>query len=227
MFYLSLATAPIIALLIFVYLKDKYEREPLGLCLKIALFGAIATVPILLFEILMSKFEYFLGNSQIMKAFWNSFMVAGLVEETFKFLVIYLFIWKNKNFDEPFDGIVYATFASLGFALVENILYVFENGAGTGILRAFTAVPAHTMFGITMGYFFGVAKFSDSNKTSLLAASLVVPIFIHGFYDFILMSQNTLLLLLFVPFLIGMIFASFRLMKSHSNESPFKDNKLL
>lgn len=226
MLYLSLATAPIIALMLFVYLKDKYEREPLGLCLKIALFGAIATAPILLFEILISKFEYVLGNSQITIAFWHSFMVAGLVEETFKFLVIYLFIWKNKNFNEPFDGIVYAVFASLGFALVENILYVFQNGAGTGFLRAFTAVPAHTMFGITMGYFFGIAKFSNSNKTSLLATSLIVPIVIHGFYDFILMSQSTLLLLLFVPFLIGMLFASFRMMKSHGNESPFKDNVL-
>jgi len=119
-----------------------------------------------------------------------------------------------------FFGIV-LLLPSLGFALVENVLYVFGNGFSVGVMRAFTAVPAHAIFGITMGFFFGLAKFSKDKKSPLLLASLLVPIAIHGFYDFILMSENNLLLLLFIPYLIGMFVMAVKLMKQHSENSKF------
>ncbi|MEA3451763.1 MAG: PrsW family glutamic-type intramembrane protease, partial [Bacteroidota bacterium] len=143
--------------------------------------------------------------------------------EVFKFLVIYIFIWNNKEFNDIFDGIVYATYASLGFALIENILYVYSNGASVGIARAFTAVPAHAVFGITMGFFFGLAKFSNKKYSNNLALAILVPILLHGFYDFILMMQNNYLLILFIPYLIVILWVSFKMMKKHSDNSKFSN----
>ena len=140
----------------------------------------------------------------------------------FKIIVFFFLIWKNKNFNEKFDGIVYAVFISLGFAAVENIMYVVKHGVPTGIIRAFTAVPAHALFGVCMGYFLGEAKFSQNRKGMLL--SFIVPVALHGFYDFIIMSQNNWLLLLFKPFMIFMLFLGLKRMKQHSDSSVFKDN---
>jgi len=152
MYLLFLSSAPVIIILFFIYLRDKYEKEPIKLLVKILIFGAISVIPVFIIEkILMYFGQQFLDTNSVIFVFFNSFIVAGLTEEAFKFLVIYIFIWNNKEFNEIFDGIVYATYASLGFALIENILYVYSKGASVGIVRAFTAVPAHMIFGITMG----------------------------------------------------------------------------
>ena len=90
---------------------------------------------------------------------YTAFVVAGFTEELMKYLAFYFFFWQERNFNEKFDGIIYAVYISLGFAAVENILYVFSGGMGVGFVRAFTAVPAHALFGISMGYYFGLARF--------------------------------------------------------------------
>ncbi len=209
----------------FVYSKDKYEKEPIKLIIKILIIGGLTPIPIIFIEKFLMYIGEDIGLYGLASAFWHAFFVAGFTEELFKFLVIFIFIWKHKEFNEKFDGIVYAVYASLGFALVENVMYVFSNGAGVAILRAFTAVPAHAIFGVTMGYFFGLAKFSK-NKTILLLASLIVPMTLHGFYDFILMSQKPLLMLLFIPYLFVMIYLSFKLMKDHSGSSRFNPKNM-
>lgn len=221
MLLVFLSSAPVVLLLLFVYLKDKYEREPFKQVLKILGLGMLTPIPVLIIGFGVWDNIKPEGFGHMFNVFWDSFIVASLTEEFFKFLVIYLFIWKHKEFDEKFDGIVYAMFASMGFALVENFLYVFQSGAGVGIMRVFTAVPAHAMFGITMGYFFGLAKFEKQKKGTLLAASLFFPILLHGFYDFILMSEKTALLLLFIPLMALMVYLSFRLMKKHSDNSKY------
>lgn len=221
MLLVFLSSAPVLLILFFIYTRDKYDKEPIKLLTKIAFFGALTPIPIIVIERFLMFIGTSVGLSGFLGVFWHSFIVAGTTEEVFKFLVIFIFIWKHKEFNEKFDGIVYAAFASLGFALVENFLYVFQNGAGVGVLRAFTAVPAHAIFGITMGYFFGLAKFNKNNQSTLLIASLLVPIGLHGFYDFILMSGNGLLMLLFIPYIIGMLILSFRLMNDHSKNSRF------
>ena len=128
------------------------------------------------------------------------------------------FLW------EKFDGIVYAVFISLGFALVENILYVFgdSDGASVGILRAVTAVPAHALFGVVMGYHFAIAKFEPSHRAIEFVLALAFPILLHGLYDFWLMSENGYLLLLFIPYVIVLWIFGFKRMKTHSDDSVFK-----
>jgi RsiW-degrading membrane proteinase PrsW (M82 family) len=152
---LALALAPILIILLYVYVKDKYDKEPLPLLLKSLLLGALISIPVVFVEgALTSAWQ---GEFTIAHAGYTAFVVAGLTEELFKFIVLYWLIWKHKEFDEKYDGIVYAVFISLGFAAVENVLYVLEYGAETGYLRAFTAVPAHAFFGVVMGFYFALA----------------------------------------------------------------------
>lgn len=217
---LIISIAPVVIIALYIYIRDKYEREPWRMLLLALLSGMISVIPILIVEIFLSKLvPYF---SSIYQAGYNAFIVAAFTEELFKFIAFFIIIWGNKEFNEKFDGIVYAVFVSLGFALVENILYVFENGMNTGILRAFTAVPAHALFGIVMGYRLGLAKFYPNQRTKHIILALVYPIILHGFYDFILMSKQQILLSLFIPFLIYLWIFGFRNMKNLSDQSIYR-----
>jgi len=144
------------------------------------------------------------------------------VEEGFKFLVFLLLVWNNKEFNEKFDGIVYAVFISLGFAGVENILYV-SGDITIGLSRALTAVPAHALFGVTMGYYYGLARFYPMERGRYLKKALFWPVLLHGFYDFCLMSGHPLLLLLFIPFIVYLWISGFRKMKDLSDRSIFRN----
>ncbi|MCF6365142.1 MAG: PrsW family glutamic-type intramembrane protease [Bacteroidales bacterium] len=222
---LAISIAPIILILIYIYRRDKYEKEPRKLLIKTFIFGALTVLPIFFIETWLGNYwnnKYNFPSNQMLTAAYNAFIVAASTEEIFKYSVFILVIWKSKDFNEKFDGIVYAAYISLGFAAIENIMYVLQNGAGTGIMRAFTAVPAHTMFGISMGYFLAWAKFRPQKRILYLILSLTVPIVLHGFYDFIIMSQHTVLLLFFIPFLIAMLVMAFKQMKHLSNISRFK-----
>lgn len=221
LFFISIF--PVLLIIYYIYKRDKYEPEPFRLILKAFVFGMIAVLPIILVELALQAIG---GNiyNDLTAAFYNGFIVAALTEETFKFIAVMLAVWKNPEFDEKFDGIVYAVAVSLGFAMVENISYVFQNGFGVGITRMFTAIPGHTTFGILMGYFLGLAKFSKRYVGILKFLALFFAIVAHGTYDFLLMSNESLLLIVFYPFIILLIFLGFRLMKSHSDNSRFKDN---
>ena len=227
MLYLFIALAPIIIILFYIYFRDKYEKEPIKILLITFAVGALTVIPIIIIEKLLMNFWEMKFSASVPKmssAAYSAFIVAAFTEELFKFLAFFILIWRNKNFDERFDGIVYAVFISLGFAAVENVLYVIGNGLPTGLLRAFTAVPAHALFGVSMGYFLGLAKFSKNKKGLYILLSITIPILLHGFYNFILMSQNNFLLLLFIPFLIFMLIVGLKKMKRHSNDSVFKNN---
>jgi RsiW-degrading membrane proteinase PrsW (M82 family) len=217
---LLLASAPVFIILVYVYIRDKYDREPIGLLLKTLLAGALTVIPVM---IINSGIEGYKSNfSGYGETAYVAFIVAGLVEEFFKFVTLYLLIWKNREFNERFDGIIYAVFISLGFALIENIMYVYTYGESVGYTRALTAVPAHALFGITMGYFFGQAKFSKKDKLLHFSKALIYPVLLHGIYDFILMSQHPYLLLVFIPFIIYLWRAGFKKMKILSNNSRFR-----
>jgi RsiW-degrading membrane proteinase PrsW (M82 family) len=217
-----IATAPVFIILFYIYYRDKYEHEPIALLIKGLLAGCLAIIPVMFFEYWMQ----YLGSqfTGLNSAAWNAFMVAALVEEVFKFAAVYFLIWRNPNFNEEFDGIVYAVFVSLGFALVENMMYVFDKDAGfqVGLMRAFTAVPAHAMFGVMMGYRLGLAKFIPRKRAHYLLMAFLVPFFFHGVYDFILMSQKPLLILLFIPFVMYLLWRSIIRMRELVRNSFFK-----
>lgn len=222
-----ISSAPVFILLFYVYYRDKYEKEPLSLLLKSLLAGAVITMPIYFAELGMSYLLQSFRASVYSAAFNDAFMVAALCEEAFKLAAVMLLVWRNKNFNERFDGIVYAVFVSLGFALVENMMYVMGNANGLeiGLSRAITAVPAHAMFGIMMGYHLGLARFEEKHQTLHLFNAFFIPFLFHGIYDFILMSQNRWLLMGFAPLMIYLYIRVRRRMFEHSENSVFKPDE--
>ena len=187
---LTLAVAPVILLAIFVYNKDKCEKEPPSMLVK-AFLGGVGAVVLTVLTAGFFDMDASPDDGVIWYLFSEAFLEAAIPEELFKFLFFMIIVWKSKYFDEHFDGIVYATFVSLGFACIENIVYVFRDGAGVGIMRAILSVPGHFLFGVLMGYYLSLAKFgipSDRNKNIVLA--LAISTLTHGIYDSLCFSFN-------------------------------------
>jgi len=212
--------APVVIILLYIYLRDKYDREPWWLLIKLVVAGAIVVIPIAFVERLL--INWMPPFHQVGAAAYHAFVVAGITEEGFKFLVLYLVAWNSKRFDEKFDGIVYAVFVSLGFAAVENIMYVVQSGYQTALVRALTAVPAHALFGVAMGYYLGIARMYEEIRSSYLLKAILVPVLLHGIYDFILMVEIGWLLMLFVPYVVYLYLAGMRKIKILSNASIYK-----
>ena len=183
MFLIGLAIFPVVILLIHIYIKDRFQREPIKLLLAALGMGMLSVLPVLFVERFLGSLNPYEG---VKGALYMAFVVAGCVEEGFKLLFLYWLIWRNRHFDEYFDGIVYAVFVSMGFAMVENVMYVVSGGFSTGVLRALLSVPAHFLFAVVMGYFFALAKFYRDRGLNLLLA-FVAPVLLHGIFDALLM----------------------------------------
>jgi RsiW-degrading membrane proteinase PrsW (M82 family) len=216
---LIISLAPVFIIAGYVYFRDKYEKEPLRLLLFALFAGALTVIPILFLESFLAKFADVLSG--LLAAAWNAFAVAAFSEELFKFIALYLLIWKSPDFNEKFDGIVYAVFVSLGFAALENVLYVTGNGFANGIMRAITAVPAHAIFGVTMGFYFGMAKFYEKERAQLKRKALLLPMLLHGIYDFILFTGYAWLTIFFVGFLVYLYISGLKRMKKLSDQSIY------
>ncbi len=186
----GIAILPVIILMVYIYHQDKYQKEPIKTLAKAFIGGMIA---IALDILIVTGIQYLAGDSAITKTvFFSAFLEAGIPEEFSKFLIFMLFIWRDKNFDEYFDGIVYATFIGLGFACVENIEYVFMFGFGTGVVRALLSVPGHFLFGVVMGYFLSMAKFHPEKRGTYLISGLLLAMIAHGLFDWLLMVSSAL-----------------------------------
>ena len=218
---LFIALAPVFIIATYIYYRDRWEKEPIGLLLLSLLLGAIVSIPVVFIEHRLMQRPVFELDSLLFSATYEGFVVAAATEELFKFLVFMLVIWNNRNFNEKFDGIVYAVFISLGFAGIENVLYVFSYGVEIGYMRAFTAVPLHALVAVVMGYHLGLAKMGTNRRNGHLLLALVLPILFHGFYDWILMIRQSWYLLLYVPFLYFLWHRAFRRIKTLSEESRF------
>lgn len=199
-----IAVTPAIALGLAFYLTDRFDREPLRLLAKVFIFGALSVIPILLVGRFLVSLNIFTG---LLGIAFTAFIIAGLTEEFFKREVVLRIAYKHPAFDEKLDGIIYAVFASLGFATVENIMYVlthFSTNPYVGIYRGLLSVPAHALLGVTMGYYLSLAKFSyNANfERVYLRKALLVPALLHGLFNFILMAELPILLTLFIPYVI-------------------------
>lgn len=234
---LSLAVAPVFIVLFYTYIRDKYEKEPIRLLVVGVTFGAIITFPIVLVGNVALIFLP-LNVTIRQDAMFNAFIVAAFVEEIFKYIVLFFLTWENRNLNEKFDGIVYGVFISLGFAFVENILFVFSEDMGgvtTALSRAIISVPGHGLFGIYMGYYFTIAKFgtldyknykhgkvSKKHKSLYLTVAFLLPWLLHGAFNFFILSGSHVLL--FLLFVILLWQGGFIKMHNHIKNSPFKAN---
>ncbi len=220
------AIAPAFIIIIYIYLKDKYEKEPKRIMLYSFLLGAIVTV--LISTVLYVFFDYILplpDDNNITQQFIKAFFVVALIEEFSKYVIVRYYSQTRKAFNEPFDGIVYAVIVSMGFAMVENLIYVFQGGLEVALIRAFTAVPAHATFGVLMGYFMGKAKFNGKRiGDNLIGLSLAI--LFHGAYDFFLFIKFIpgIWIGAFISLFIAIVLAR-KAIKIHQKNSFFNKNK--
>jgi protease PrsW len=188
---LALAIAPGIAICLFIYFKDKYNKEPLGLMLLSFFMGILSIIPAIIIQLALTKPVKLAMGEGIFYTAVFSYLIVALSEEASKFLAVRWVPFRRKAFDDPFDGIIYAVMVSMGFATLENIMYVTDHGVGTGILRMFLSVPAHGTFGVLMGYHLGLAKFEPANRKRHMILAIFWPVFFHGTFDFFLFVGNT------------------------------------
>jgi protease PrsW len=189
--YIAIALAPGIAICLFIFYKDIYNREP-KLNLIVSFFlGCVAIIPAILFE---QAFSY-TNNGTVAGVAIFSYAIVGFSEEFSKFLGLRLYSYNKKSFDEPLDGIVYSIMVGMGFATLENIMYVLKyaevgQGLEVGLKRMFLSVPAHGTFAVVMGYFVGKAKFDSKKSFWLMLAGLLGAVFFHGTFDFFLFVSS-------------------------------------
>lgn len=208
------ATAPAAVLLYYIFSRDSAQKEPVKLVVKGAAYGALSGILVLAFHTVAGFLkiaptfpETALGQ------FLHAFLDAGIPEECAKLLMLWLLLRRNKYFDEYADGVVYAASVGLGFAALENVIYLFSSvGALTtvAVSRALISVPGHFFFAVTMGYFYSLASFRSGRlRTRYLVLALVVPVLFHGLFDAVLMIasvEEALALALTVAFFVGLHF---------------------
>ncbi|MDR4888742.1 glutamic-type intramembrane protease PrsW [Fredinandcohnia sp. QZ13] len=187
--------APGLALLSYFYLKDKYEAEPIAMVFRVFIFGALLVFPIMFIQYVLEVEEVFRNN------LLQAFLSVGLLEEFFKWFILFYTVYQHFEFDEEYDGIVYGASLSLGFATLENILYLFANGLQFAVGRALLPVSSHALFGVIMGFYLGKAKFSPNEQKKWILISFLFPFLLHGFYDYILLSMKKWIYIM-VPFML-------------------------
>jgi len=184
---LIIGLAPGLFWLWYFYSRDTYEPEPLSLIARMFFLGMVAAVIAFFLENLLISF---------VTAILFVALVVPVVEEVLKFSMVALFVYRDKEFDEPMDGIVYATATALGFATVENLVYVLDIQTLsslfiTGTLRAVLSVPGHALFAIFWGYSLGIAKFMPAGRrrTIVIVGGLVLAIGVHGIFNLMLEQE--------------------------------------
>ena len=220
----ALAVIPSAVILLYVWRRDRIEKEPVKLLAKLFLFGGLAIIPAGIIEMLGSRL---LGAVTVPDSFvYNlieNVLVIGLTEEAVKFAVLKKCTWDSSEFDYTFDAVIYAVTVSLGFATFENIMYVLQFGATTGLARAFTSIPGHAAFSVFMGNYYGIAKCADHRKDtgsviSGLRKALWIPALLHGAYDLCVTLSTVISLLLFAGLLIMTVVIAVKKIKRLSLE---------
>ena len=215
-----LSISPGIFIMILIYNLDEYDKEPLWLLAISFILGAMNLHWGV--EFLEYVFSFINVENNFIRIGEEALTVA-ITEEVLKFTVVILIIYPNKYFDEPFDGIVYSVFVGMGFATAENLTYVLQGGASLAFFRMISAVPAHFVFAVIMGYYLGIAKSRRKNQILYICVSLIAPIFCHALYDYFLFLDFVPGLWIggFVTLYIAFIFAK-KAIVEHLESAPFK-----
>ncbi len=236
-FLLTICVIPSLLILFYVYIKDKIEKEPFYLLTILFIGGIIASIISFFTSVLLKRYIGFLNlaytNMNIFQIMFKVLITIALVEEMSKWVINYIIIWKNKNFNHIYDSIVYCTFVSLGFATLENIIYgVIYNPYGLLplIMRGLVSVPSHAVFGIFMGYYLAISKNSiihgkdkQSKKYKLL--SILVPVFIHFIYNILLINPNDAIYIIFMVYVLLLYISAYNKIKKLSSINKTWRNK--
>lgn len=237
---IAAALLPAVILCIYVYKKDKVEKEPPLLLLQLFFLGMLCCYPAYYLEKMIIGsidivFSLFYANNIYFYNFIYYFIGVALVEEGLKWLVLRFFALKGENFNCFFDGLIYAVFISLGFAALENVLYVTENGWMNALLRGVLSVPGHMFFSVMMGYYISrwkILKEAEEIELNLIKSvgykkplfnskisyvlSILIPVILHGIYNFCCSSDSMLFTLLFIVFIVFLYIFCFSKIKKMS-----------
>ena len=226
MFYLFLvfiiAAGPAILMLRYVYRMDTIEKEPRDLIRRLIIFGAVSVIPAIILEMIggtiLDRIPNLTQNSYIIL---EMFCVVAISEELCKFMALKLVSWKNPNFNYMFDGMLYAICVAIGFSVLEDIMYIFQSGLSTGIVRALTFIPGHFGFAVFSGLIYSKARESanrgeDGKAFGYMVLAVVFAAVMHGFYDSCLSFGTGISILLFFAFVIVMYIAVFKMIKKAS-----------
>ena len=222
--YIGAAVLPAGLLFLYIYKQDRYEKEPWELLIKLFFFGMIAAFASMFLEKLGTYLlSVFLSEDNPYYIILFAFFVIAIAEECAKFVLMKLGTWRNPNFNFRFDGIVYAVAVSLGFAALENLLYVVGYGLSVAPLRAVLSIPAHLSFAVFMGYFYGRARLMKNHGASgecalLQVVGVAISILLHGFYDACALTNSWLATVIFVVFIVIMFVAVFFLIRRESRQ---------
>lgn len=192
---LSAGIAPTAALMSFFYLKDQYQ-EPIPLIIRSFILGALLVFPVMFIQHALA------AEGILMSAFIESFLQIAFMEEFLKWFIFMFTMYHHDEFDDHYDGIVYAVAISLGFASVENVLYLLTNGIEYAFPRAIFPVSSHALFGVIMGYYFGKAKLRDSKTNYNLLLAFLLPFLLHGIYNLILQTISANWIYFMIPFMV-------------------------
>ena len=224
---LLITIVPSILIVAFFVMSDRF-REPNKEIIKIFAYGIIITIPAFYLNTALGAI---FASRSVSENLIGSFLTAAPVEEVLKFCVLYSLVYKMKDFNEPIDGIVYGVTVSLGFATLENIYYVYflsnyfdTTSQSLAILRSFSTIPAHGVFGATMGYFF--MKYSYVSKQNNLALCMIVPILLHGSYNFFAHTYFIVSLLIVIISWVVVLRSFSRLKKSQKKKKREYEKKV-
>lgn len=227
---IAAAVVPAVFLLIRVYRADRLEPEPSGLLLSLILRGVFATVIAMVLEELGSALlgSVYAENSLPYNVIMY-FVIVAFSEEGAKYILLRRRTWCSDAFNCQFDGVVYAVFVSLGFALWENLGYVAMYGLSTALVRAVTAVPGHACFGVFMGVWYGLAKRlhgqgRDSASKLCRVLALLLPALLHGCYDFIASIESVHYGWLFAAFVAILFVLAFILVRRQARHDRYINN---
>lgn len=186
----------------------------------------IVVAPVIIVEKIGEIFNIFSGFFFVLI---EAFIIVALTEEYFKRVVVMKIAYKNNEFDERLDGIVYCVVASLGFATIENIGYVLNywtQDSSLWIFRALLSVPVHMLLGVTMGYYLALSKFCTNKALSkkFYKKSLIIPMLFHGLYDFLIMMNTGVLAFFVFPFMIYFWISNMKKLKTYYKESKLSNS---
>ncbi|GIO22603.1 glutamic-type intramembrane protease PrsW [Oceanobacillus sp. J11TS1] len=216
---LSAGIAPAVAFMTFIYLRDRIT-EPLWLIARMFVTGALIVLPIMFIQYGIHT------EMNHVPIIMEAFLFSAFLEEFFKWFMFMFLIYQHEEFDNHYDGIVYASAISLGFASLENVFYLLSNGIEFAWMRALYPVSSHALFGIIMGYYLGKAKMYAKYKRRYSTMAFVLPVLLHGIYNYILLGLNQFIITLSIFLACVWIFAIYRLKHARMYDIRFLPNKI-
>ena len=218
----AIAAGPAILMFLYVYNKDTIEKEPSGLLWKLVIGGAVSVIPAIILELIGGAImDRIPGLTEPQYILIEMFAVVAVSEEVSKFMTLKLISWKNPAFDYMFDGMLYSICVAIGFSVLEDIMYIFQSGLGTGLVRAITFIPGHFGFAVFSGLLYSRAR-ELANRglrgkaTGCMVIAVLAASVLHGFYDSCLSFGTETFLLLFLAFIVAMYIAVFVVIKKAS-----------